>query len=360
MASDQLLPYDAVFEILTQLNSLKALDICKAVSKEWKEVIQESSFASTHCRRTGTISGYFVQDLRFNKHVTMFVTPDNVGVCMKSLPKDTKILASSSKQGILCCEREIEKGSKRLSRYLAYIPITGQLRDLPNPKTRHETVSVTLMVAGAQPLCFKIIRLSKRGFIRRYSEQYKYGCEIFDSGTWTWKEASDELSLPFREIIARNSSVSVADSVHWLTTEDNILSYNITNNSFSKFPLPKPVQENLHSYKSKQLFEYEGKLGLVCLTEGRDMDLWIMNDIKNQTWKKERLANIETLESFVQYPFLLGFYNSHVVFVEGGFNEVGFYKLQDSSFSSVKLGRLDRASEIFRFRSDVEPDYLSL
>ncbi|XP_073119969.1 uncharacterized protein [Henckelia pumila] len=293
----------------------------------------------------------------------MFVTPDDAGVNIKSLPKDTKIMTCSSKQGILCCEREIETtGSKgSLPRYFAYIPMTGQSRDLPDPKgNRHETVAVTLVVVGARPLRFKIIRLSARGFTKRYNELYKYGCEIFDSETWRWKKESDEVLLSFRESIVRSSDVSAANFVHWLTAEDNILSYNITNNTFTKFPSPKSVQEDQLSYKSKQLFEYEGKLGLVCMTETRDVDLWVMNDTKNQTWMKETSANMEPLESVTRYPSPLGFYNAHVAFVEGGFNQVGFYKLRDSSFTSVKLGRLNQASQVFRFRTDVDSAYLSL
>lgn len=50
MASSSL-PAVIIFDILTR-TSLKTLDICKAVNKEWHDLIYESSFMPQFCTRT--------------------------------------------------------------------------------------------------------------------------------------------------------------------------------------------------------------------------------------------------------------------------------------------------------------------
>ncbi|KZV43007.1 F-box protein-like [Dorcoceras hygrometricum] len=116
---------------------------------------------------------------------------------------------------------------------------------------------------------------------------------------------------------------------------------------------------NTGVYRSKHLSEYEGKLGFTCLTEKGDMDLWIMDDIKIHSWKKEKSANIESLRQVLTHPSPAGFYNSGISFLKG-FYEVGFYMHQDRSVRSVKLDKLDDAREVFRFNSDIDPAHLSL
>ncbi|KZV43006.1 F-box protein-like [Dorcoceras hygrometricum] len=273
-------------------------------------------------------------------------------------PKKSKILARAANQGILCCEKEL---AKRQCRYYVCIPITRERRAQPNPKTRHRTTVVAMTVLRPQPLRFRIIRLSPRELIGPEKKLFGYKVEIFDSEIRAWKEEKEDVVLPYEEFICANPAVSASNSLHWLTTEANVLSYDVTSNRFTVFSLPKPVKEGINTgvYRSKHLSEYEGKLGFTCLTEKGDMDLWIMDDIKIHSWKKEKSANIESLRQVLTHPSPAGFYNSGISFLKG-FYEVGFYMLQDQSVRSVKLDKLDDAREVFRFRSDIDPAHLSL
>ncbi|KZV45719.1 hypothetical protein F511_44941 [Dorcoceras hygrometricum] len=154
---------DTIFQILTKITSLRLLDTCKVVSKEWKKMIYESSFTQIHCDRTKTKSGYLIQDIRHNEYVSEFVSYDNDTTLPTGfLPKKTKILACAANQGILCCEKELEK---RQCRYYVCIPVTREWKALPNPKIRHRTTAMAMTVLRPQPLRFRIIRLSPRGLI---------------------------------------------------------------------------------------------------------------------------------------------------------------------------------------------------
>ncbi|KAI3453992.1 hypothetical protein Pfo_010655 [Paulownia fortunei] len=340
---------DVVFEIITRTTSLKTLDACKSVCKGWKQLIYDSSFMPTYCQRTKNLSGYFVQDIRHCEYLSMFVSvdqPEEGGSSIGRLPRGMRILASCS-QGILCCE-----GTRDVKyRYYACKPATQQWQPLPNPKLRYITVAVAIMVLRSSPLRYKIVRLSKQG-IAEY-DCYTYRCEMFDSEVWRWRK-TQEVNLPYSELITRTSqSVSAGDSVYWLTNHDNILEFHEANESFHKFRLPEPVHKNT-AYNSKQLLEYQGRLGFTCLTEERKMALWLTErDPINQmiNWRKKMVVDIESIET---HAFPAGFYNSGIVFLKAFF-EVIFYKLQDCSLSKVKLDELLDAREVFQFRSDFEP-----
>ncbi|PIN11904.1 hypothetical protein CDL12_15488 [Handroanthus impetiginosus] len=311
------LPSDIIFEILTR-TSLETLDACKSVCNEWNHLICESSFMPLYCKRTNTLFGYFIQDMIRNKFVSMFVsTGQNSSI--KNIHSDMKILASSD-HGILCCLRINGKSF----RYYVCKPVTEQWQALPNPKLRYQTAAIAMMVMKARPLRYKIVRLSKEGQTR--SEDI-YRCEIFDSETWTWTMLQ-HINLPDSETINSKTSLSTSNSVHWLTSEDNVLQFHKAEQSFQKFPLPKSVQGN-RSYPYKQLVQYEGRLGLTYLTQESNMELWVMQ--KDQ-WMKKMVLNIQT------------------------FNEVIFYNLEDYSFTRVQLDhRLTTGEEVFQFRSDFEP-----
>ncbi|XP_073119721.1 F-box protein At5g49610-like [Henckelia pumila] len=356
MASPEL-SSDTIFKILTQITSLKSLDTCKVVSKEWKKMIYESSFTSIHCEGTKIKSGYFIQDIRHNEYVSKFVSCDST-LPKECLPKKVKILACASNQGILCCEKQL---GKQQCRYYVCIPMTREWRALPNPKIRHRTTAMAMIVLRSQPLRFKIIRLSRRRIIEPLKQLSSYRVEIFDSEIRGWKEEQEDVILPYDEFICTNPAVSASNALHWLTTEANVLSYDVAKNSFDVFSLPKLVKEDINgSYRSKHLSEYQGKLGFTCLTEKGDIDLWTVDDIKIHSWKKEiKSGNIESLGEVATHPSPAGFYNSDVAFLTA-FCEVGFYMLQDCSFRTVKLNELDDAREVFRFRSDIEPANLRL
>lgn len=155
-------------------------------------------------------------------------------------------------------------------------------------------------------------------------------------------------------IISRNQAITASNNVHWLTDHDNVLAFNQSNNYIHKFPLPEPVHKN-KSYKFKRLLEYTGKLGFACLTEQRNMELWIAEDRRNKSkWTKKMAVNLENINKIVMFPYPAGFCNEDIAFVIA-YKEVVFYKLQDCSYNIVQLDGQMHAMECFQFRSDLEP-----
>ncbi|XP_009801397.1 F-box protein At5g49610-like [Nicotiana tabacum] len=358
-------PSDIIFEILTRTNSLKTLDTCKAVSKEWHNMVFESNFMPQFCEKSKTISGFFVQSLSKTKYVTEFISLSGCsGETPLYLPVenikpenifkndiDMKIEASS-KQGILCCVRSTRKEY----RYHICKPSTKQWIKLPNPRIRYSTIKVALIVLRSNPLQFKIIRLSSPRTLyhhyRKLGLNY-YLCEIFDSEAWVWREAKDLLLPPEVYFDMFAPAVNASGLVYFkLRKDDQVMALNYNGEeAFSRFSLPKPALE-YKDYGYNQLVEYKGKLGFTCLSP-KGMELWVFEN-GNQSWELKKEVDIEILKKVTNYPSSIGFYNADIALMKD-YYEVIFYKLQDKSFNVVKLDKCHKVDEIFPFRSDLEP-----
>ncbi|KAL3619284.1 hypothetical protein CASFOL_036854 [Castilleja foliolosa] len=319
---EQKLCSDDIFEILTRTSSLKTLDMCKCVSKNWNQLVHESTFMPLYCNRTKNMSGYFIQATIRSKNISVFVDRPE---------KDEKI----------------EK--QRAYRYYVCKPATRQWQTLPNPKLRYHTLSVAIFVVGSTPLRFKIVRLSKdQRVVKDYSMMK---CEIFDSKAWRWRETKSP-HLPCGEMITSSHPVVCAGSIHWLTNDENVLVFHEANESFEKFPLPLSVALD----KSKQLVSYQGKLGLTCL-RGRDgvMKIWTVEDYNTYRWGDEKSMSVSGLESHCKPCYAAGFYNEGIALFKMA-NEAVFYRLGDGSVTKVGLGMdMIGKCEFFQFRSDLEP-----
>ncbi|KAL6578556.1 hypothetical protein OROMI_008772 [Orobanche minor] len=342
-------PSDLVFEIISRTPSLKTLDSCKVVSKQWHELIHETNFMPLYCTRTKNVSGYFVQDVQFNKHVTEFVSVDDNGKgprpTWSKLHENTVILASC-KQGILCCVRREEK------EYIYYVckPTTGQWQRLPTPIHHNWKTVGAILVFGSTPyLRYKIVTLTEQKS-RKLLTSYRF--DMFDSKTWKWRRVRNINLSYYEQIISVRESpaVTVANSIYWLTTMDNVLEFRESDESCHGFPLPKLVRNNA-AYISKRLVEYQGRLGLICSTECY-LELWLkeLGSINNSiTWRKKLELDVDGVEGASP----IGFYNAGIALFKS-FLEVQFYKIQDSSLNRVKLEKITDAREVFPFRSDFE------
>ncbi|XP_070035917.1 F-box protein At5g49610-like [Nicotiana tomentosiformis] len=364
-SSSSTLPSDIIFEILTR-TSLKTLDTCKSVNKQWHNLISESSFMPQFCEKSHNISGYFVQSLSRSKHVTEFVSLNGCsGKTPLYLPMETikpkdKIfnydcdikIEASSKQGILCCLRRI----KHKYRYYVCKPSTKQWVKLPNPKMRYSTVKLALIVLKSNPLNFKIIRLSSTRTVYHHYINLGldyYRSEVFDSEAWEWRKRKDILFPQEIYVDMFTPTVNASGLVYFKLGDDLVMALNYNGEeAFPRFSLPKPAME-YKNYGYNQLVEYNGKLGFTCLSP-KGMELWIFEN-GNQSWELKKEVEIETLKKVTKYPRLVGFYNADIALMID-YYEVIFYKLQDKSFNKVKLNKCrNNIQEIFPFRSDLEP-----
>lgn len=157
MDSEFYLNHDILFEILAQ-TTLETLDTCKVVSKELKEIIDESWFLKNYTQRTKNIVGYFVQTLKNNINFSTFVSIDPTSrtpsISIECFGKNIRILASS-RQGILFCQN-YKDGSYE---YCICKPSTKQCIVLPSPRKRRGFLDqVALVILKSNPLHYKIIR----------------------------------------------------------------------------------------------------------------------------------------------------------------------------------------------------------
>ncbi|KAL9167850.1 hypothetical protein ABFS82_05G124500 [Erythranthe guttata] len=362
-SSSEKLPTDVVFDIISRTTSLKTLDTCKSVCKEWKQLIYESSFMPLYCQNTKNLYGYFVQDVRKCNYVSMFVCLDNNNnsnnnkLPVLRLPENTRILASCN-QGILCC---LKKRDSSDYQYCVCKPATQQWQDLPKPRLDdYTTVSIAIMVLGSTPLRYKIVRLSRDGIIKE-PKYCTYYCEIFDSETRAWTKIQD-VNLPYPELIRDSAQpVSINNSIHWLTNDNNILKFSLVQESFHIITLPEHLHNTDNNRLPNKLVEYEGRLGLVCTTQEEDsnnqvnMELWLTDEDNESkiNWRtncKKVLIN----DMGERYANPAGIYNAGILFLKAA-DEVVFYKIQDRSLiNKVKLDKLRDAREVFQFRSDFD------
>ncbi|KAG8381943.1 hypothetical protein BUALT_Bualt05G0025200 [Buddleja alternifolia] len=369
--SEELLPSDLIFEILTRITSLKALDTCKSICKSWNKLIHEPRFMPLYCQRTRNLSGYFIldKDRTHRSGMTRFVSIDQLieeeekdcgsvydVVYMEELLDYLTILASCN-QGIFCCLR-------RRKYYYACKPASRQCQLLLNPEILYQTAAIAIMVLSSSPLRYKIVRLSVgcvEGDVR------KYNSEIFDSKIWTWKE-TQYVTLQRDEFILRSSTtVSAGNSIYWLTSHDNVLAFHEPEGTFQKFPLPEEVVRDKNKYHYcknwkvyKKLLDYQGRLGLIiiCNTQEQgETELWITyeNPRNCTNWREKIVMDKENIGTSVTHPSLAGLYNDAVAFLKAFYRFV-LYTPEIYSLSRVKGYYNPRHErEIFRFRSDLEP-----
>nr|GMD43485.1 F-box protein At5g49610-like [Ipomoea batatas] len=203
MDSEFPLGQDMLFEILS-LTTLETLNTCKVVSKELKELIEDSWFLQNYTLRTKNIMGYFVQTLQHNISFSTFVSIDPTlkipNISIKCFGKDIRILASSN-QGILCCQRPPNKNN--------------------------------------------------------------YICEIFDSKIWSWRQ-TENLITERSTIFDHQSPVCTGGLVYWLTNRNTILAFDSATETHFEFAGPLAATEENRSYMYERIVEYKGRLGFIC------------------------------------------------------------------------------------------------
>ncbi|KAF5737721.1 hypothetical protein HS088_TW13G00610 [Tripterygium wilfordii] len=351
MESNQELSSDVIFEIMSRA-SLQTLGNCRLLSKECNSMTYESAFMNLHNQRTRTISGYFVQSMSNNKYSSTFVSINNAGSDLMKLEDlfrgPVKIEASTSQGVLLCVDKET---NHRIPKYYICKPSAKQWRAIPNPKTRYLTVGNAMLVLRLNPLRFKIVRFSNAKYVVSVDRECcRLRCEIFDSEIWVWKQLED-IRLPYNEmLIASTPGVPVHGMIHWITSENNIFSYDVNEETWTVFAMP----EQTNPRSNKQLVEYQGRLALICMVKEDFMDLWVVEDYENKVWKKRQSIETKVLRSELRSFHPASFYNADIALMKGIF-KLMFYKFKTGSFDAVKLENHMYPEGVFPIRSDLEP-----
>nr|GLL37044.1 F-box protein At5g49610-like [Ipomoea trifida] len=275
MDSEFLLGQDMLFEILS-LTTLETLNTCKVVSKELKELIEDSWFLQNYTLRTKNIMGYFVQTLQHNISFSTFVSIDPTlkipNISIKCFGKDIRILASSN-QGILCCQRAPNKNN--------------------------------------------------------------YICEIFDSKIWSWRQ-TENLITERSTIFDHQSPVCTGGLVYWLTNRNTILAFDSATETHLEFAGPIAATEENRSYMYERIVEYKGRLGFICKYKSDELLLWGLEDRTNYRWEIKRVVGIDKEKNrligcnLADMALMLG-YRDQVYAQSGFYNPRDIFPFQSNS-----------------------------
>lgn len=339
-------PDGVIFEILRRC-SINTMDVCKAVCKDWNQLIYEPNFIADYYEKSENLFGYLIQTVRSNKQEHGFASINRSDrefrfstKSLKSKFDDVQIVASSM-EGILCCVKRFG----RQYRFYVCKPTTNQWQSLPNPKLRYFTRQIGFAVLSLRPLRYVIIRVSDPKYMR--NDCYNYRFEMFDSQKWRWKEL-EEIVLPTGTCFKNQPAVVAGGYICCLINNDTVLAITTDGLIRHAFALPEPARRSSGLFY-RRIIDYQGKLGVVC--REKNIELWILEDWRNCCWQKIQEINVDLLVKKVPDPSPAGFYNAGVAFMTEFFS-VMFYKWRDGSLDKVEF--VD-PRDIFPFRSDFLP-----
>lgn len=146
--------------------------------------------------------------------------------------------------------------------------------------------------------------------------------------------------------------IYASGSLHYLTSNNRVLTFDEKSESYHLFQLPRPAFGN-DEYIYTKLLKFEGKLGFTCKVPIGCFELWVMNKYgKEYLWKKELVLTSKVLEeNGASYKFVKAFANPDVALLES-YDRVMFYNVKNCNMNVVQLDHV--VQKIFAFRSDHE------
>ncbi|CAA7053791.1 unnamed protein product [Microthlaspi erraticum] len=308
---------DMITEILSH-SHVSVIEKSRLLNKEFNERTHSSSFLKLKLQNTNSVSGYFLEYNRCLKaHSTIIRNQENIPhkseISLDFLPRGrVNVKACDASHRILLCVNDLPFRGRQ-PEYMICKPTTKQYMIIPKPKTRYFTIALGLVVTGADPLRYKIIRLShlpsKEN--RRYNFNFTLLCEVFDSDSFAWKRLSKNVELPAEDIpgVRMSEPVAAYGFLHWLTANNNVLRFCLKTETWSFLTVP----ENLASDRSLKLTRYKGKLGFFRSRskEGEDyQEIWVLESSLGNSWVK-----VKKIKSMGLEP--IGFLSNDVVTLAG-------------------------------------------
>ncbi|XP_051151828.1 F-box/LRR-repeat/kelch-repeat protein At2g27520-like [Andrographis paniculata] len=349
-ASSPELPWDIIYYISTRISDLQTLDTCKAVSKQWNEILQDPNFKIVHSKSTGVISSAFIiQMCNYSWNTpalkSIHSPPSSSPSPSIWLLNHGIVILASCNQGLLLYG---ERHKQYFSEFYYHVckPATGQWLNLPDPDVDRPTIGLAIAAFGSNPLRFKIVRVSQIGPTK--SSGVELQCELFDSKLWAWRKLQNLVPPPKFDYMA--PSIFVEGSFHWVTLDNNIVAFHVATESFRTFGMPKSMKfgQNYPIFKPRRLMDFQGKLGLSCTANGNKVELWLL---MKGVWKRHLVVDLGRFKE-LEKSELIGFYDIGVVLLKTS-SELIFLRIRDNTLEKVKLDSSEwPVTHIFQFRSD--------
>ncbi|GJW56580.1 F-box associated domain containing protein [Tanacetum coccineum] len=166
--------------------------------------------------------------------------------------------------------------------------------------------------------------------------------EIFDSNEWLWSPLPDLVKLPFCVSLTNPQPITTRGSIYMLLTNGEILRVDAYSATWEILTSPAPTLECDQARTSKQLVKYSGKLGFAFKPPNGRWEIWVLNI--DHSWEKVLVFTVN--QDIGNKPIKAGLYDTDIrAMVDRG-------TIISSMF---KGGETDHSSQIFSFRSDLEP-----
>ncbi|KAA8532794.1 hypothetical protein F0562_032827 [Nyssa sinensis] len=302
-----------VFDILTRI-PVKSLLRFRCVSKLCRSVLRNPSFVNLHLSRSMTdrFDGFGLFVSAYNKHSSelhllsashcggatthLFTLPNSNSDPCVSLHLNGLFLVHRT--GFSCINPSIYICNPS-TREIAKLPSTGPI--VYSPSVQHVCYNLGLDLSTNE---YKVLNIRVRNL--RCPEKMQAECEIFTLSTNSWRKIDPVFPFDVKGQDCFHGwckeSLCVNGIIHWMIwSKKVIVAFDLKEEKFRVLPLPPaaipfeeftsddfPVKSN-----TPYMIQINGLLGLIChehVLKRNSMEIWILEDYKNQVWIEERIA----------------------------------------------------------------------
>ena len=307
--SSEHLPYDVVFDILTQL-PVKSLIKFRCVSKSWNSMITKPDFIKTHFDIAKSLShnnknnnkGYILYMpeneeflIHLRKELCTVVCNSNstfTEISMVQIPI-THIRILGFSKGMFCLHN-FYTGVLYL-----WNPSIRKFKMLPHPQLTHHRL-VLGFAYHSQNSDYKILRTAI--FYNKRVE-----AEVYTLSTDSWRKVQFEFNIGSIVEIDESYCFYFNGALHSIVSSQDykfILSFDLNDERFREIMLPPNYLDGARRH-SQSLAVFKGSLALIVLGENlvgdRDIcDIWVMREYGVvESWTKQSVL----VDGFEKYGF---------------------------------------------------------
>ncbi|KAJ4951306.1 hypothetical protein NE237_028138 [Protea cynaroides] len=283
---------------------------------------------------------------------------------------------SNQAQGLVCC-LTYEPVLDHIPRYYVCKPLTRQWTQIPTPITHDLTKRMAIVIKKSHPLHYKIIRLSWSSMKTRQI----FHCEIFDSKNWEWTMYSKSMEYKDYTRLSISPEIFLHGSFHWFINFEvddhrkEMLSFDVEKGNWSLYSLPQSQeevkeaiirdikislrpQEKVEVNCDLNVVNCEGNLGVLYHVSRLWMELWVMEDYLNKSWKKKFKVRLEPLKQIVGEYFVLAMDSMDMMLLRNGDKLISYNYTNGILTQVMKIEDLNICNPIFQFNSDNVDCYL--
>ncbi|KAL5724776.1 hypothetical protein ACHQM5_007996 [Ranunculus cassubicifolius] len=294
---------DLSIELLSRLPA-KPLLRFKCVSKGWQTIISDVSFRRTHLKTSKPIvSGFFFQekfqwcndDIESINYISVDSEKSSIyNTILDFLPEKVVLMASTN--GLLCC-----RSCNHANHSLIYIcnPSNKEYMTLEWAGI-NKAADVALVFDPVQDClgvstCFKLVSLYWTEAEEEDEMQSYYSFKVYSSKSREWKAMERTCLCNFS--LLKNKGIFANGYLHWLTTGDKIITFDVKNEESRLIDVPPGVQ--CKCAPEMCIGESGGCLHYIKISEA-GLENWVLTCTSEPDWKLKYSKSLISME--LEYP----------------------------------------------------------